>query len=184
MVLSASTLSACATPAGPAAPSTPAVIKRIVLPKHPTVYFFGDSWTHGASADPGRGFPQVVGQAMGWKVKLGPDNSGAGYVNTYNPAHPIFPEKVKQLPPIRADLVILQGGLNDIPGSKTRKLWDPVRATVKTLKKKAGGAPIIMVGPTFPNGQVPPGIGGINWEEQGVAKEMGIPYISPVNEVV
>lgn len=156
-------------------------IDRIVLPANPRVYFYGDSWTHGASADAGRGFPEVVGEALGWNVELGPDQSGAGYVHTYVATHPVFPEQVQTLDPVDADLIVLGGGLNDVPGPLD-DFWGSVTRTVETLREKGGGAPIVIVGPASPDGVTPEGLSAIDFEEAAVARGLGIPYISPIKE--
>ena len=159
----------------------PASVARIALPAHPKVYFFGDSWTKGATAASGRGFPTVVGETLGWTVQLGPDNSGAGYVHTFDTNHALFPESAAGLPKLKADLIVLEGGLNDGPGPLT-DFWDRVALTVKTLRAKAGGAPVVLVGPASPDGTVPEGLSAIDYEEAGVAKQLGIHYISPIKE--
>lgn len=156
-------------------------ITRIKLPRHPTVYFFGDSWTHGATADPGRGFPEVVGETLGWKVVLGPDNSGAGYVHTYDPSHALFPAAAAELKPFHADLIVLEGGLNDVPGPLTH-FWGSVGKTVKMLRTKSGGAPVIVLGPASPDGRPGPGLTEIDAQEAGAAKQLKVPYISPTKE--
>jgi lysophospholipase L1-like esterase len=156
-------------------------IKSIVLPAHPRVYFFGDSWTNGASAAPGRGFPHVTAEALGWQAVQGPDNSGAGFVHTYNPAHPVFPEKVRSLGRIHADLVVIEGGVNDVPGP-LGQYWNVVKGTIQQLQKKAGGAPVVLVGPVYPNGTVPSALGAMDFLDKGVAGQLGIPYVSPISE--
>lgn len=177
---------ACSSTAGAASTPSPARSAnphsaRIVLPAHPRVYFYGDSWTHGASAAPGRGFPAVVGQALGWRVQLGPDNSGSGYVHTYVADHPVLPQSAAALPPIHADLIVLEAGTNDIPGPLDH-FWNAVKQTVRTLKRKSHGAPVVLVGPASFDGTVPEGLSAIDYEEAGAAAELRIPYVSPLKE--
>lgn len=154
---------------------------RIRLPKHPRVYFYGDSWVQGSSADVDRGFPQVVGQTLGWDVQIGPNQSGAGYVDTYAPERPVYPVAVDSLPSIDADLVIVEGGLNDIPGPLTG-YTDAVARTVETLRGKADGAPVIVLGPVSPFGHTSEGLQAIDIDQRIGAKQAGVPYISPIGE--
>lgn len=154
---------------------------RIVLRADPTVYFFGDSWTHGYSADPGRGFPEVVSEALGWTAALGPDNSGSGYVHTFDPTHPLFPVEARSLPRTHAELIVLEGGLNDAPGPLTH-FTGGVVATVKALRAKTHGAPVVLVGPLSPDGTAPEGLVGIDRMEAQVAKRLHLHYISPMRE--
>ena len=112
---------------------------------------------------------------------LGPDNSGAGFVHTFNPNHALFPEAAAALAPVDADLIVLEGGMNDKPGPLTH-FWDRVALTVQTLRAKAHGAPLVLVGPASPDGTVPEGLSAIDFEEAGVAQQLGIHYISPLKE--
>jgi lysophospholipase L1-like esterase len=153
----------------------------IRLPQRPRVYFYGDSWIQGSSADVDRGFPQVVGQALDWDVQIGPNQSGAGYVDTYAPERPVYPVAVGSLPAIDADLIIVEGGLNDIPGPLTG-YSDAVARTVATLRGKAGGAPVIVLGPVSPFGSTSEGLHAIDYFQSVGAKEAGAPYISPIDE--
>lgn len=161
--------------------AAPKRLAPIPLPANPRVYFFGDSWTNGATADPGRGFPFVVSEALGWTPELGPDNSGAGYVHTYNPAHILLPDAAHARTRITADLIVLAGGVNDVPGPLT-DFSDHAVDTVRTLRAKAGGAPLVMIGPAYPDGTVPAGLRTIDLMEAGVAARLGIHYISPLQE--
>ena len=104
-----------AMPVGAVASAVPAPT-RIQLPEHPRAFFFGDSWTAGKSAIPGNGYPRVVGRALGWTVTVAPAGSGTGYVHTYQPTRTVFPVRASTLGPIDADIIVLQGGLNDRPG--------------------------------------------------------------------
>jgi lysophospholipase L1-like esterase len=153
----------------------------IRLPRTPRVYFYGDSWIQGSSADAERGFPQVVGQTLGWDVQIGPNQSGAGYVDTYAPERPVYPIAVESLGHIDADLVIVEGGLNDIPGPLTG-YSDAVAQTVETLRGKAGGAPVVVLGPVSPFGSTSEGLQAIDYFQGVGAKQAGAPYISPIAE--
>lgn len=90
---------------------------------------FGDSWTHGFSASPGRGDAQVMDRALGWKVDVGQDGSGSGFVHTDDSSKHLFPDRAAALQHIPTDVAVIESGLNDEPGGAT-KFFD---AVVRTL---------------------------------------------------
>lgn len=160
-------------------PSPSPTAALIRLPARAHVYFVGDSWTHGYSAAAGHGFPYVVGRTLGWQVTVAPDESGAGYAHTWNPNHPVFPEWVKTLPSIHADLIVLEGGLNDEPGPLDQE-WQRVQDTIRTLRAKSSGAPVVVVGPAQPTGTPAEADLVIDHDEAGAAAAMHAPYVSPI----
>ena len=181
---------ACATtkepiavaPVGAVASSVPVPAPiRIQLPAHPRAFFFGDSWTAGLSATPGNGYARVVSRALGWTATIAPNGSGTGYVHTYAPERGLYPTRAAKLGHIDADIIILQGGLNDRPGPLTN-FEAAVRQTVKTLRQKSGGTPIVMLGPASFTGSPTPALATIDSEERAVAKQLVIPYISPLKQ--
>jgi len=172
-------LAGCSTAAAPA--PSPSTTSRIALPADPTVYFFGDSWTTGYDADEGRGFPHVVGEALDWNVVLGPDSSGAGYTYTFNPYHPVFPQTVREIDRIDADLIVLQGSVNDLSGS-TAELPGKIRETVQQLRARSDDTPVVMVGPAPYQTEVPQELSEIDRIESEVARDLHVDYISPLRE--
>jgi lysophospholipase L1-like esterase len=154
---------------------------RIQLPQHARAFFFGDSWTAGKSASMGNGYARVVGRALGWTVTVAPGGSGTGYVHTYSTERVIYPERAARLAPIKADIIILQGGLNDRPGPLTG-FSAAVRKTVKLLRQKSGGAPIVMLGPAPFTGTPTAALRTIDTQEAAAAKALGIRYISPIRQ--
>lgn len=185
LVLSATGCAATAepvavAPVGAVASSIPKPT-RIHLPPHARAFFFGDSWTAGKSATPGNGYARVVGRALGWTVTVAPNGSGTGYVHTYNPERGLYPQRAAKLPAIDADIIVLQGGLNDRPGPLTH-FSDAVRQTVKTLRQKSGGTPIVMLGPSTFTGSSSTALATIDAGEAAVAKQLIVPYISPLKQ--
>jgi lysophospholipase L1-like esterase len=166
------------TPVGAVASTVPAPV-RIQLPAHPRAFLFGDSWTAGKSASPGNGYARVVGRALGWKVTVAPGGSGTGYVHSYSSERVVYPLRAAKLPPIDADIIVLQGGLNDRPGPLTH-FSDAVRRTVKTLRQKSGNTPIVMLGPASFTGKPTTALTTIDQQEASVAKQLAIRYISPL----
>jgi lysophospholipase L1-like esterase len=169
-----------AEPVGAVATTMPAP-PRIQLPAHARAFFFGDSWTRGKSATPGNGYARVVGRALGWTVTIASNGSGTGYVHTYAPERPVYPVRAASLGHIDADIIVLQGGLNDRPGPLT-SFPAAVRKTVKILRQKSGNAPIVMVGPAPFTGVATPALTTIDTEEAAVAKSLAIRYISPMRQ--
>jgi lysophospholipase L1-like esterase len=162
------------------APPAP-TLSRISIPQHARVAFFGDSWTSGKSASAGNGYARVVGRALGWTVTVVPGGSGTGYVHTYYPERVVYPTRAASLAPIRADLVVLQGGLND----RSVPLVDfatEVKRTAKLLRQKSGNAPIVMIGPAPYTGRTTAALTTIDDQERAVAKQLGIHYISPLRQ--
>jgi lysophospholipase L1-like esterase len=168
------------TPVGAVASTVPKPT-RIHLPAHARAFFFGDSWTAGLTATPGNGYARVVGRSMGWTVTVAPNGSGTGYVHTYNAARGLYPARAAKLGPIAADIIVLQGGLTDRPGPLTN-FSAAVRQTVRTLRQKSGNAPIVMLGPSTFTGKATPALTTIDTQEAAVAKQLVIPYISPLRQ--
>jgi lysophospholipase L1-like esterase len=123
----------------------------------------------------------VVGRALGWTVTVAPGGSGTGYVHTYSTERVIYPERAARLAQIKADIIILQGGLNDRPGPLTG-FSAAVRKTVKLLRQKSGGAPIVMLGPAPFTGTPTAALRTIDTQEAAAAKALGIRYISPIRQ--
>jgi lysophospholipase L1-like esterase len=176
----ASTRPVEAVPVGTVASALP-TLPRIPLPAHPRAYFFGDSWTAGKSASVGNGYARVAGRALGWTVTVAPNGSGTGFVHTYAAGRPLYPARAATLAPIKADIIILQGGLNDRPVALTG-FAAAVRKTVKTLLQKSGGAHLVMLGPASFTGVATPALTTIDAQERSVAQQLGIRYISPLKQ--
>jgi lysophospholipase L1-like esterase len=173
-------LAGCSAGSGPSAPAPSASPARIELPAHPTAYFFGDSWTQGYSAAAGRGYVFVASKALGWRAVLGPDGSGTGYTRVNSPGAPTYPQRAAQLPThVSADVVVLQGSINDELGNLS-KLDPAVDRTVALLRQKTGDAPIIMLGPAPASTPVSYELYQIDAQLSADAERLHIPYISPI----
>lgn len=179
---SSRTVSAAPVPVAAVASTPPApTLTRIPLPPHARAAFFGDSWTSGKSASAGNGYARVVGRALGWTVTVVPGGSGTGYVHTYYPERVVYPARAAELAPIRADIVILQGGLNDRSVPLTR-FAASVEKTAKLLRQRSGNAPIVMIGPAPYTGTPTAALRTIDDQERAVARKLGIHYISPLKQ--
>lgn len=163
-----------------AVPTMPAPT-RILLPARAKAVFFGDSWTSGKSASAGNGYARVVGRAFGWSVTVVPGGSGTGYVHTYSPERVVYPARAAALTPFTADIIVLQGGLNDRSAPLTT-FTAAVKKTVKLLRQKSGNAPIVMIGPAPFTGRSTTALATIDAQEAAVAKLLGIRYLSPLRQ--
>jgi acyl-CoA thioesterase-1 len=80
-----------------------------------------------------------------------------------------------------ADLVVVEGGLNDEPGDPSL-FRGAVARTVKELRRATGGAPIVLLGPATPGGTPSAALTRIDKDEAAVAKQLRVPYVSPLEE--
>jgi lysophospholipase L1-like esterase len=101
----------------------------------------GDSFTAGPDA-----FPRKLADRMGWAVRYIDGQGGTGYV-----AGPsTYPERIKDLAAVRADVLLISGGYNDtwnvVTGTKS---MTEVRAAVDATLDDASkaGSRVIVLGP-------------------------------------
>lgn len=154
---------------------------RAAVPPGARALFFGDSWTGGYSADPGKGYAFVAAAGLDWTPSFGPDGSGTGYVYAYQAWRGKYPDVAAALPATAADVVILQGSVNDLPGDLTR-LPVAVENTVASLRWHTGQAPLVMFGPCTPVVPADPKLAQIDQILRTEAAKLGAPYVSPVAE--
>ena len=132
--------------APPAARQFPPVEASNGRPK-PVVALFGDSYSEGAgAADPeSEGYAALLANGTGWDLRV-TSLSGGGYRNPGVDGSGPFTRKIDaaDLPGIKPDLIIIQGGLNDagfgeetLAGSK---------AAIAAARAAAPGTPIAVVG--------------------------------------
>lgn len=173
-------LAACSAP--PSAPPAPAVtIGRPALdvPVDARAYFFGDSWTEGQVARRGRGFPYVTSELLGWTPEVD-GVGGTGYLRTHRPSTQTYPVRAAAIPPgTKADIVIVEGGLNDVGGDLTL-LKPAVRLTVDALHTRFPGKPVVVLGPGTWSLPVPATLKQIDLLIRDECRDLGVPYISPI----
>jgi lysophospholipase L1-like esterase len=149
------------------------------VPAHARAYFFGDSWTEGQVARRGRGFPFVTSELLGWTPTV--DGVGStGYLSHWRPSTLPYPVRAAAIPAgTKADVVILEGGLNDrtMPLSGLRAA---VRETITTLRAKFPGAPIVVLGPAANTLPVPATVRQVDRLVAQASADEGAPYISPI----
>jgi lysophospholipase L1-like esterase len=180
VLLLAGLLSACGSPQPKESEQAAASLRSI--PANAAVYFFGDSWTQGFAATPGHGYAFVAAAALGWSPALGPNGSGSGYVHVNTSGGLTYPERAATLPDhITADVVVLQGSINDEQGDLTR-LDQAFRTTVRLLRQKTDDAPIIVLGPAPASAPTSAKLRSIDGKLAKDAAALKLPYISPVKE--
>ena len=104
----------------------------------------GDSWAAGLHADPARALGQVAAADLGWSATVDAV-SGTGYVNGDDEERS-YVDRVADLPPARADIVVLQGGSND--RDEPSELFDlAVEETLSLTRSRFPGARRVMLGP-------------------------------------
>jgi hypothetical protein len=173
-------LAACSSlpAASPAGAPTPAGA-AIEVPPHARAYFFGDSWTEGQVARRGRGFPYVTSELLGWTAQVD-GVGGTGFVSTLRPSTQTYPVRAAAIPTgTQADIVIVEGGLNDVGGDLS-ELKPAVRRTIDALQARFPGKPIVLLGPGPRALPVPADLKQVDLALRDACRNAGVPYISPI----
>lgn len=153
----------------------------ILLPEHPQVLVFGDSWTYGtAASDPTLGYAYVLADLLDGDTVVD-GVRGSGYLKPGIDG-PDFGDRIAALDPaIAPDLVIIQGSINDreqgAEGYReaVTSAWDALAATYPE-------APIVVLGPAPHELPVGAGTARIDHELAALAGARGWWYISPVQQ--
>ncbi len=153
----------------------------LVLPDHPTVLVFGDSWTYGsAAASPALGYAAVVGDLAGWTTVVD-GVRGSGYL-TPGIDGPDYATRIAALDPrLDPDLVIVQGSINDRrePAAGYRQAVD---AAWDALAELLPRAQVVILGPAPQVLPVEAATARIDADLAAAAAARGWWYISPVRE--
>lgn len=153
----------------------------LVLPEHPSVLVFGDSWTYGSAAsDPTLGYAYVLAELLDGATTVN-GVRGSGYLKPGLDG-PAFGERIAALDPaLSPDLVIIQGSINDREQGETgyreavTAAWDAMAATYPE-------AQIVILGPAPHLLPVGAGTARIDTDLAALAAERGWWYISPIGE--
>lgn len=137
----------------------------------------GDSFTAGPDA-----FPRKLADRMGWAVRYIDGQGGTGYV-----AGPsTYPERIKDLAAVRADVLLISGGYNDtwnvVAGTKS---MTEVRAAVDATLDDAvkAGSRVIVVGPFWSRLEpVPAEANSINDYIHGAARSHGFQFVDVLTD--
>lgn len=153
----------------------------LVLPEHPSVLVFGDSWTYGSAAsEPTLGYAYVLAELLDGATTVN-GVRGSGYLKPGLDG-PAFGERIAALDPALApDLVIIQGSINDREQGEAgyreavNSAWDAMSAIYPE-------AQIVILGPAPHILPVGAGTARIDADLAALAAERGWWYISPIAE--
>ncbi|WP_229702851.1 SGNH/GDSL hydrolase family protein [Microbacterium murale] len=153
----------------------------LVLPEHPRVLVFGDSWTYGSAAsDPTLGYAYLLADLLGGETTVD-GVRGSGYLKPGIDG-PTFGERIAALDPtLDPDLVIIQGSINDRAAGAVgyreavTAAWDALAATYPD-------ATIVVLGPAPHELPVGDETARIDRDLAAVAGGRGWWYVSPVQE--
>jgi acyl-CoA thioesterase-1 len=125
-------------------------------PAERDVLFIGASYTAGLGATPPtEGYAYVVGREPGWRTQVY-GVAGTGFLNPGPHGGQTFAQRVAHVPDhIHPDLVVFQGGRNDVayPAAKLRAA---AIATAELTRKRFAGAQIVFLGPIPAHVPAPP----------------------------
>lgn len=165
----------------PAAAAPPASPGALVLPEHPRVLVFGDSWVYGSAAiEPTLGFAYVAGADLGWDVVVD-GVRGSGYLKPGIDG-PAYGERIAALDPaLDPDLVIVEGSIND------RRLYpdgyrDAVTAAWDALAALYPDAHFVVLGPAPQVLPVQKATARIDADLAQLAAERGWWHVSPIDD--
>lgn len=153
----------------------------LLLPEHPKVLVFGDSWTYGSAAtEPTLGYAYVLAELLdGTTVVNGV--RGSGYLKPGLDG-PAFGERIAALDPaVAPDLVILQGSINDREQGEAG-YRDAVNAAWDAMAATYPDATIVVLGPAPHELPVGAGTARIDADLGALAAARGWWYVSPIAE--
>ncbi len=151
----------------------------LVLPEHPSVLVFGDSWTYGSAANaPTQGYAYVLADLIdGTTIVDGV--RGSGYLKPGIDG-PAFGERIAALDAaLEPDLVIIQGSINDRKQGEegyrdaVNAAWDAMAATFPE-------ATIVVLGPAPHELPVGAATARIDRDLAELAAARGWWYVSPI----
>ena len=165
------------TPARAASPA-------LVLPSHPNVLLFGDSYTKGVGAtSKKKAYAYRIAEPLGWNLTID-GKSGTGYVDPSADGADTFAERMWQHPhsatDVPYDLVVIQGSSNDRKYTKAQVAGN-INLTIRTSRRLWPEAQIMLMGPTNPWGNVAE-YSMVNAKLEAAAAANGIPFIDPMGE--
>ena len=168
-------------PAGAAAGGEAVTIAPVplLLPEHPTVLVFGDSWTYGSAAtEPTLGYAYVLAGLLDGETIVD-GVRGSGYLKPGIDG-PAFGERIAALDPtLTPDLVILQGSIND-RAQGAAGYREAVTAAWDAMAAKYPEATIVVLGPAPHELPVGTETARIDTDLGDLAAARGWWYISPI----
>ncbi|WEK62801.1 MAG: SGNH/GDSL hydrolase family protein [Candidatus Microbacterium colombiense] len=151
----------------------------LVLPEHPRVLVFGDSWTYGSAATvPTEGYAYQLASLLDGETIVD-GVRGSGYLKPGIDG-PTFGERIAALDPTLApDLIIMQGSIND-RAQGTAGYREAVTAAWDALAATYPDATIVVLGPAPHELPVGAATARIDTDLAELAGARGWWYISPV----
>lgn len=168
-----------AAPVGASENGVVAAPAPLVLPEHPRVLVFGDSWTYGSAAGvPTQGYAYLLADLLGGETIVD-GVRGSGYLKPGLDG-PTFGERIAALDPTSdPDLVIIQGSIND-RASGEAGYRDAVNAAWDGLVALYPDATILVLGPAPHELPVGAATARIDRDLAALAQVRGWWYISPI----
>ena len=168
--------------------ATPAASTEQVFtpPKERRVVVIGDSYT-GGSAEGGQGtgsWPALVWESFGQRYLPVASHvsveGGAGYAKRGQEGH-VFADKLDDVVDVNTDLLIFLGGRNDgaVPPDV---LADSARDAYAKARTLAPNAKLLVIGPVWPNPDVPPVIERVRDIVRDEAQQAGATFVDPLAE--
>lgn len=151
----------------------------LLLPEHPTVLVFGDSWTYGSAAtEPTLGYAYQLADLIDGETIVN-GVRGSGYLRPGIDG-PSFGDRIAALDPtLTPDLIVIQGSINDrdlVPAGYR----EAVTAAWDAMAAKYPEATIVILGPAPHELPVGEGTSRIDSDLGALAAERGWWYISPI----
>jgi lysophospholipase L1-like esterase len=148
----------------------------------PVVMFLGDSYTAGSRGSTSTTtYAADTARILGWQVIVG-GRGGTGFATPGRVREPfpmLFDQQLAWRP--APDMLIVSGGHND-----RLKPPDQVAVAARDLlsrvKARWPGTHLVLVGPMWGTGTPEPSVLAIRDALEGVAHELGIPFIDPLRE--
>jgi lysophospholipase L1-like esterase len=168
---SSSSPSSSAAPTSAAGSSSPAG-------RH-VVTFLGDSWTVGSGSEQQQGYAVLAGEELGWGYHvLGVGGSGYLQPGAGGP----FADRVAAAAETAADVVVVQGSLND-QRSDLQALGPAALDTLSRLRAAvAPGTAVLVIGAPYTPGTDRAAIDAINAAVGGAAASLGLRFVDPATE--
>lgn len=153
----------------------------LLLPDHPTVLVFGDSWTYGSAATvPTEGYAYVLADLVDGETIVN-GVRGSGYLKPGIDG-PTFGERIVALDPtLTPDLIIMQGSINDREQGEAG-YREAVSAAWDAMSAKYPDATIVVLGPAPHELPVGASTARIDADLSELAAGRGWWYISPVTQ--
>ncbi|GAA2093672.1 SGNH/GDSL hydrolase family protein [Actinomadura alba] len=155
-------------------PSTPA--------RTSVVMFLGDSYTAGGrESPPARTYAADTARLLRWQVIVG-GRGGTGFATPGSKREPfaaLFERQLSWRPP--PDMLIVSGGHND-RNRPPAQVGTAARDLLFRVKARWPGTHLVLLGPMWGTGTPEPSVLRIRDALEGVAHEVGIPFIDPLRE--